>query len=560
MSLLKSAVFVLMLCCTNALKTVMVYWEFQSSLAQLMLLTDSSMIIQNIVNEALEREGDTQCFSICDEQQTCKECGLPPPHSEEVKSYTITLSSVTEVPDVDVAAVAMQRSFEKMFSDGGGSELPLIEATINWVPVYVKLDLKTTYQAIASNNQLTLSKINGFVGRTDSACLKVCEEVSNVCHSCQNDQQVPTGELHYVVLVGAQVSTVANLRTLSAHLPNTFGEIYGADNFISGEFTNSMPILPREPYLVYTVITIISTFEEMFNTRDYISSVVGQATGSSDVSCNQICAQETRVCVACDDQSQKESQVRNTFKILFSSQTVVSDLAQLSNERIEVPLQFTFGEEDYLSGVFTREKPAMVPTDQPSTPNPATPTPVLIDQSIVSVLYDIEIEFEDLTKSANIQGLTQKTQAVLGGSGGANCTKICEMVNTGNQYHSTSNCFSCDGNRDVKISEAKRWQVTISGTSPKSKEIKISDLDLGIRRFIVDIGGILYSIKANVAGGETEPSSSDDDLPEAAIVGIVVGSVVGLVLFISLVYCCCMRKTTESGVKEMRTMTRKDSV
>ena len=545
----------LIICFAEGQKSIMIYWKLKSSLSDLMRLTDSSMVIQNIVSESLEREGETQCFSICDSLGKCNECGMPPPHSEEIKTYTVTLRSVTEISNTNLAAASMQKSLTNVLGEGN-AQLPVIEESIIWVKVFISLSIRASYQEITTNHQSTISLINTLVNRTDSVCSKVCDAHSNICYDCRGSV-VHDAESEFVVLFEAQISSAVNQNSNSANLRESIGNIYESDRVVSVLFDSEEPQLPRELRVVYVSMTVVSTIEEILRQKNVIKELINTIT-RYDVTCLNICSQDRLHCIDCEgESSQQISQVRRNYMLFLSSSATVLDLRPLTSKLI-TPLQFNFGEDDLISAKFTTQKPIIA---IPTTAIPETLVPIvpLVDNfKYISVSYVIEINFSTLTSNSRV--VTDRTQLILGGGGMANCTKICEMVEVNSQFMTNANCFECTGEKintnRVSLLQSMRWEIVISGTTPDDKQIKPENLDVGIRGYLATIGGILHSVDL-MDPKSSKPRNSSSGLSDEALVGIVVGSVVAVMLMSAIIYCL-YKGPDSSDVRDLET--RKEPV
>eukprot|EP01060_Flectonema_neradi_P032312 TRINITY_DN510_c3_g1_i1.p1 TRINITY_DN510_c3_g1~~TRINITY_DN510_c3_g1_i1.p1 ORF type:complete len:1076 (+),score=234.92 TRINITY_DN510_c3_g1_i1:72-3299(+) len=196
--------------------------------------------------------------------------------------------------------------------------------------------------------------------------------------------------------------------------------------------------------------------------------------------------------------------------------------------------------------------PAATPapdTPVPSTLVPSAPVPVPAEDLVPAgttsgFIMDISVKISGDLQT--IAGSTTEMSSMISGNLRADrapCKEICE--------EGTSNCFTCGGNA---FSSNQRGQTLATtyvivfqvGTTLSSSEVSSTVSSL-VQNFVTANNLGTYEGITVIVVSTYGSTSSDDDISDAAIAGIVVGSVCFVFIVVALVCIFCCRKSEEAN-------------
>eukprot|EP01060_Flectonema_neradi_P014074 TRINITY_DN207_c1_g1_i1.p1 TRINITY_DN207_c1_g1~~TRINITY_DN207_c1_g1_i1.p1 ORF type:complete len:483 (+),score=108.09 TRINITY_DN207_c1_g1_i1:45-1451(+) len=408
-------------------------------------------LLYNVILTGLDRPNGILCSKICDisNVDNCVKCGELP-ESDEKASYMIHFLGIT-MRTIEATKSAMTLPINNLFG-AENVELIDVQKVVAADPVYGSITVTTTLQQLVADRQSIIDNVDKVLGRTDSSCIKICEEEANICHKCTVDTSSVSKKL--IMVVWGRAKTDADLNRLSLSLYEPLRVKYPTVD-LKTDFSFTRPQLPRV-----------------------------KENGAGE---------------------QKVPSTPNT-------------------------------------------PPATPPVTPPSTP--------IGSEQVLVIKLQITIELSSLTK--NSEELAKKLTIALGGSGGAGCTKICEVQkdnNNINDFIISNTCYQCNGQpltRDGKTLEAKRWEITILGRAAEELKEYNRVIVGGVTNFVNSIGGTLNAITVTPTGKVVVPNNdnSDERLSGGAIAGIVIGCVVVVALITVAVYCLLCKKDTTNFSEE----------
>eukprot|EP01060_Flectonema_neradi_P014076 TRINITY_DN207_c1_g1_i5.p1 TRINITY_DN207_c1_g1~~TRINITY_DN207_c1_g1_i5.p1 ORF type:complete len:467 (+),score=116.37 TRINITY_DN207_c1_g1_i5:1856-3256(+) len=388
-------------------------------------------------------------------------------------------------------------------------------------------------------------------------CLRICDKDIKNCIKC-GELTASTDKASYTVLFRGY--TERTIEAAEGAMTQPMNDKFGADDV---ELIDVQELVFPDP--VYATITVTTTLQQLVTDKEFIVGEVDKALDRTDSSCTKICEEEANVCHECAVDMSSEAK-----KLIMVVRGKARDDADLNGFALTLngPLREKYPTGDLMT-VFSFTNPqlpreedsssdeAAPPSPAPSPPvTPPTPSGPSGREQVLIIKLQITIELSSLTK--NSEELAKKLTIALGGSGGAGCTKICEVQkdnNNINDFIISNTCYQCNGQpltRDGKTLEAKRWEITILGRAAEELKEYNRVIVGGVTNFVNSIGGTLNAITVTPTGKVVVPNNdnSDERLSGGAIAGIVIGCVVVVALITVAVYCLLCKKDTTNFSEE----------
>ena len=512
--------------------------EIREKLNEINAITENSLGIvstcSTICNTGNIQTG--KCYS-------CHNTAIAAPQEKGV--YTMTMFGRTLYKETDLQRI-QQEMYTPLRSVFGTDDvtdvrITLNPSTTNSLVVHVTVDgslalIKTLMSDIELSTNNALNSAN-------SKCSAICEVPIGGCYSCDTTLNNNGLQKMTIVLTTSSSQEKSKHSTIEVELSTKLRAKFTKIHSVAlSEATKTTQLSLR--------IIINSSLKELNEKSSDVIALANQHLGNTNTRCSLICdftASNRAACFPCSTSSALTTTRRYVYIMTAETDHDPSQLGGVGNGLITA-LIAPFGE-----GNLVRADLLAVPPRTPTTLAPELP---------FTVRYIITMELDKLIQSTD--QIIQTTQQQLNGTTGS-CSSVCEVVRDG-VY---GDCFPCGRigrtvQQRASVLAAKKWELSMFVTADRNKQISAKDhynsvngliSSLGGELLVVDFSGalllrtlLLIDARDSVFPVPTptpttlETEVSDDSLSGGAIAGIVIGSLVGVVLIIVIIYCFACKK------------------